>query len=116
VELFTGSLFYKTRKNDYEHLAMIEKQCGPIPLRLVNAIRNPEVKLLFNVNGTNTSHLIPTTEDIRIRVQGMKGLDQIFHKSAHAHLKDLIKKMMVILPEHRITAVDALQHPFFKHT
>ncbi len=30
LELYTGELFFDTRK-DIEHLAMIEKQCGPIP-------------------------------------------------------------------------------------
>ena len=30
IEMYTGELFYETRE-DVEHLAMIEKQCGPIP-------------------------------------------------------------------------------------
>ena len=30
VELYTGELFFDTHEN-VEHLAMIEKQCGPIP-------------------------------------------------------------------------------------
>ena len=30
IEMYTGELFYETRE-DIEHLAMIEKQCGPIP-------------------------------------------------------------------------------------
>jgi len=30
IELYTGELFYETRE-DVEHLAMIEKQCGPFP-------------------------------------------------------------------------------------
>lgn len=31
IELYTGELFFDTDEN-VEHLAMIEKQCGPIPL------------------------------------------------------------------------------------
>ena len=31
IELYTGELFFDTDEN-LEHLAMIEKQCGPIPL------------------------------------------------------------------------------------
>jgi len=30
IEMYTGELFYETRE-DVEHLAMIERQCGPIP-------------------------------------------------------------------------------------
>jgi len=30
IELYTGELFFDTHENN-EHLAMIEKQCGPIP-------------------------------------------------------------------------------------
>ena len=30
IEMYTGELFYETRE-DIEHLAMIEKQGGPIP-------------------------------------------------------------------------------------
>jgi hypothetical protein len=31
VELYTGEMFFGTHEN-LEHLAMIEKECGPIPL------------------------------------------------------------------------------------
>jgi len=31
AELYTGEMFYPTHEN-VEHLAMIEKQCGPFPL------------------------------------------------------------------------------------
>ena len=30
IEMYTGELFYQGRE-EVEHLAMIEKQCGPIP-------------------------------------------------------------------------------------
>ena len=33
IELYTGELFFDTDEN-LEHLAMIEKQCGPIPLEM----------------------------------------------------------------------------------
>jgi hypothetical protein len=31
IEMYTGDLYFQTRKNDFEHLAMIEKSCGYIP-------------------------------------------------------------------------------------
>lgn len=31
IELYTGDLYFSTRRNDFEHLAMIEKSCEPMP-------------------------------------------------------------------------------------
>ena len=33
IELYTGELFFDTDEN-LEHLAMIEKQCGTIPIEM----------------------------------------------------------------------------------
>ena len=42
-----GKLFFQTRKSDYEHLAMIEKACGPIPQWMVNRT-SPPLDKYFN--------------------------------------------------------------------
>lgn len=36
IELYTGEMFYPTHEN-IEHLAMIEKQCGPFPYWMANS-------------------------------------------------------------------------------
>ena len=45
IEMYTGELFYETRE-DVEHIAMIEKQCGPIPFHMV-ASSPEDVEQLF---------------------------------------------------------------------
>jgi serine/threonine protein kinase len=53
IEMYTGELFYETRE-DIEHLAMIEKQCGPIPDWMANGstqrifLREGETKMVEN--------------------------------------------------------------------
>ena len=42
VELYTGELFFETEEN-FEHLAQIEKQCGPIPLKMAKNCTNREI-------------------------------------------------------------------------
>jgi len=39
VELYTGELFFDTHEN-LEHLAMIEKQCGPLPKWMADKCTN----------------------------------------------------------------------------
>ena len=38
VEMYTGELFYEP-KEDIEHLAMMEKQCGPISQWMISNAR-----------------------------------------------------------------------------
>jgi len=45
IEMYTGELFFETRE-DVEHLAMIEKQCGPIPFHMI-AKSSVEMEKLF---------------------------------------------------------------------
>lgn len=39
IELYTGELFFGTHEN-VEHLALIEKQCGPFPYWMANESTN----------------------------------------------------------------------------
>lgn len=43
IELYTGELFFDTHEN-IEHLAMIEKQTGPIPRWMAEKCTNKELK------------------------------------------------------------------------
>ena len=42
IELYTGELFFDTHEN-LEHLAMIEKQCGPIPKWMADKCKAPQI-------------------------------------------------------------------------
>ena len=50
VEIYTGELFFDTDEN-LEHLAMIERQCGPIPLKMAQRCGN-EMKRQLHRRGT----------------------------------------------------------------
>ena len=50
IELYTGELFYEPRE-DIEHLAMIEKQCGPFPEWMARKTRSSQVRNIFLRNG-----------------------------------------------------------------
>jgi hypothetical protein len=47
AELYTGEMFFSTHEN-VEHLALIEKACGPIPFYMADRSTN-EYKKLFNL-------------------------------------------------------------------
>ena len=44
--MYTGELFYETRE-DIEHLAMIEKQCGPFPDWMARNTRSKSMRTIF---------------------------------------------------------------------
>jgi hypothetical protein len=46
AELYTGEMFYSTHEN-IEHLALIEKACGPIPFNMAEK-STPEFFKLFD--------------------------------------------------------------------
>ena len=47
MEMYTGSLLFPTH-DEVEHLAMIEKLCGPIPLWMASEV-NSDLSDVFNV-------------------------------------------------------------------
>ena len=44
--MYTGELFYETREN-IEHLAMIEKQCGPFPEWMARQTSSSSMRNIF---------------------------------------------------------------------
>jgi serine/threonine protein kinase len=51
AELYTGELFFDTHDNNLEHLAMIEKQCGPIPLRMAQSCHAQQIIPQLHMKG-----------------------------------------------------------------
>jgi len=48
--MYTGELFFEPRE-DIEHLAMMEKQCGPISQWMVSNARQKCIRNIFLRNG-----------------------------------------------------------------
>lgn len=128
IELYTGELFFDTNEN-LEHLAMIEKQCGPISLSMARRCGNDEIKRQLHRAGSAEEEQYVKNKRMRLRwpaaalrsssrtaVTHMLLLDDIICDKwgeIHVAFKDLLKYMLKIDPRERPSASECLQHPFF---
>ncbi|KAL2752891.1 hypothetical protein ACRALDRAFT_1036315 [Sodiomyces alcalophilus JCM 7366] len=122
VEFFTGDALFQTHDN-LEHLAMMEMVVGRrIDTHLVQGVNrmaqrssgNPAAKF-FKRNRLDYP-TADTTRASRRFVKAMKHLSEIIPQNTTflKNFLDLLKKIFVYDPAHRITAKEALNHPFFK--
>ncbi|RPA78467.1 kinase-like protein [Ascobolus immersus RN42] len=124
VEFFTGDALFQTHDN-LEHLAMMQEVVGTrIDAKLVRALNSKTgsvaqaaqkmfkgLRLEYPNNETSRSS--------KRYVEGMKRLDEIIppHTSHFNRLfNDLLKKIFVYDPSKRITAKEALDHPWFRES
>ncbi|CAJ2510125.1 Uu.00g060250.m01.CDS01 [Anthostomella pinea] len=123
VEFFTGDALFQTHDN-LEHLAMMENVCDSrIDTHLIQAVNkmatrnggNPASKyfkrLKLDYPGTET------TRASRRFVRAMKRLCDIIPAPNSPFLRcfvDLLQKIFVYDPAKRITARQALEHPWFR--
>lgn len=63
VEMYTGELFFEPRE-DIEHLAMAEKQSGPIPEWMCRQAKNKEVSDIYYQN-----YKIGFTDNYEMRIE-----------------------------------------------
>ncbi|TAQ87849.1 hypothetical protein B7494_g3806 [Chlorociboria aeruginascens] len=127
VEFFTGDALFQTHDN-LEHLAMMESVCGGrFDTHLIQQVNN----MAKRSGGNQASRFFKrlkldypqqdTTRASRRFVKAMKRLEDIIpDNSNHNQNKfcknflDLLRKIFVYDPADRITAKEALQHPWFK--
>jgi serine/threonine protein kinase len=123
IEMYTGELFYQARE-EVEHLAMIEKQCGPTPKWMAEQTQQ-SLRDIF----CKESSMV---EDYKMRIawpdakrrdssfkswQKMKTLEQLVQSNYNMHhleFLNLLKFMMKVDPHERPTARECLNHQFFK--
>ncbi|KAK4155179.1 kinase-like domain-containing protein [Chaetomidium leptoderma] len=121
VEFFTGDALFQTHDN-LEHLAMMEA--------VVDTRIDPSLVQQVNKNSRNGGNPAskyfkrlkldyPTQETTRASrrfVKAMKKLPDIIPPTTKflAQFLDLLQKIFVYDPAHRITAKQALQHPWFR--
>ncbi|EWZ43876.1 kinase-like domain-containing protein [Fusarium oxysporum f. sp. albedinis] len=122
VEFFTGDALFQTHDN-LEHLAMMEAVVGSrIDSHLVQAVNKMSSRSGGNAASKYFKRLKldyptpDTTRGSRRFVKAMKHLDQIIpgNNTFLKNFVDLLKKIFVYDPAHRITAKQALQHPWLK--
>lgn len=129
VELYSGELFFDTHDNNLEHLAMIEKQCGPIPLRMAQNCYAEHIKAHLHTTGDRNDEANVSKQQKRLRwpsaarsqqsiqnVRDMLLLEDIMPDKfgqSHSQLRSLLKFMLKIDPYERPSASESLKHSFF---
>lgn len=122
VEFFTGDALFQTHDN-LEHLAMMENVCDSrIDTHLVQSVNKMATRSGGNPASKYFKRLrldYPTTDTTRASrrfVKNMKRLSDIIPATT-PFLKlflDLLQKIFVYDPAKRITARQALEHPWFR--
>ncbi|KAI8377781.1 kinase-like domain-containing protein [Radiomyces spectabilis] len=112
VEFFTGDALFQTHDN-LEHLAMMEVVLGRLPPRIIKSASRDAQNFFkdYRLKYPNAS----TTRQSQKYVQALKSLDKIITppSTLNRYFLDLLQKMLVYDPAQRITAREALRHPFF---
>ena len=118
VELVTGIVLFNTHDN-LEHLAMMEKILGDIPKTLVQAADEcKETKGFFDNSLLNWPQG-KTSSESRKAVRKLSQLHELLvavepsKEREMLQLADLVKKLMCFEASKRISAENALEHPFF---
>lgn len=121
VELYTGNALFQI-KDDLEHLALMEAVVGsPIDRDIIEQVRAKETNQAaqyFTKQDRLDYPNAKTSRESKKYVKNMKALGQIIpqtpNNSFNSQFVDLLRNMFVYDPKKRITALQALQHPWFK--
>ncbi|KAJ3009554.1 dual specificity protein kinase kns1, partial [Thoreauomyces humboldtii] len=113
VEFVTGDALFQTHEN-IEHLAMMEQVLGPFPAHLTRPSPTNTAAKYFR-DGQLLYPRPETTKQSKRIVTKTKLLRDIVKPTDQqsAQLLDLIYRMLRYDPTERITAVEALRHPYF---
>ncbi|EEQ89595.2 hypothetical protein RJZ56_000223 [Blastomyces dermatitidis] len=123
VEFFTGDALFQTHDN-LEHLAMMESVCGgKIDAKIVKQVMqgrggsvNAAAKY-FNRSKLDYPNA-ETSKASKKYVRAMKPLHEFIPATTNfnKHFLDLLRRIFVYDPKARITAKQALKHPWFKES
>ncbi|KAK9453716.1 kinase-like domain-containing protein [Dipodascopsis uninucleata] len=115
VEFLTGEALFQTHDN-LEHLAMMEAVVGQPLDRSITKSLGRQAQKYFLKNGKLDYPNSQTTKTSRKYVRAVKPLDQIigYEDSFHREFLNLLKRIFVYEPSERITAREALEHPWFQ--
>lgn len=114
IELLTGDALFQTHENR-EHLAMMEKIIGPIPLSVSGKCEKHATKY-FGKDGTLAWPKIASSAESEEFVSKLKPLNvqcQSDKNGEHLLFYDLVSQLLAYHPEQRLTAAQALKHDFF---
>ncbi|XP_022732591.1 serine/threonine-protein kinase AFC3-like isoform X2 [Durio zibethinus] len=115
IELCTGEALFQTHEN-LEHLAMMERVLGPLPEHMIRRANRGAEKYFRRGSRLNWPEGAVSRESIR----AVKKLDRLKNMVSHAErsrysFADLLEGLLKYEPSERLTARQALNHPFFKN-
>ncbi|CAM6095379.1 unnamed protein product [Calypogeia fissa] len=115
VELCSGDALFQTHEN-LEHLAMMERVLGPIPQSMIKRADRRAEKYLKNGRELNWPDGAVSWESIRAvrRLPRLRNLIMQHVDHSAGVLIDLLHGLLKFEPSERMTAKEALKHPFFR--
>jgi len=111
LEMYTGRTMFSCH-DDIEQLALFENTLGPIPSSLIEKTSEHKREHMFSPSGLVKWQEYSHDPHIARVIDNQQPLLHYFHPD-DVLFYDLITRMLDYDPEERITAADALQHPFF---
>ncbi|XP_044463999.1 serine/threonine-protein kinase AFC3 isoform X2 [Mangifera indica] len=113
IELCTGEALFQTHEN-LEHLAMMERVLGPIPEHMIRRARGSE-KYFRRGSRLNWPEGAVSRESIRAvrKLDNLKNMVSLHVDSSRSTFIDLLHGLLKFDPLERLTARQALNHPFF---
>ncbi|XP_062164574.1 serine/threonine-protein kinase AFC3 isoform X2 [Alnus glutinosa] len=115
VELCSGEALFQTHEN-LEHLAMMERVLGPLPEHMIRRADRGAEKYFRRGSRLIWPEGAVSRESIRAvnKLHRLKDLVSQHVESSRCPLTDLLVNLMKYDPSERLTAREALNHPFFK--
>lgn len=115
MELCTGDALFQTHEN-LEHLAMMERVLGPIPQHIIKRVDRRAEKYFRHGRELNWPEAAISRESIRAvrRLPRLRNIVMQHVDHSAGALIDLLQGLLKFDPSERMTAEEALRHPFFK--
>ncbi|CAN6447468.1 unnamed protein product [Victoria cruziana] len=114
VELCSGEALFQTHEN-LEHLAMMERVLGPIPQHILKRVDRHAEKYLRRCSRLDWPEGATSRESIKAvsKLPRLQNLVMLHVDHSAGELIDLLQGLLRYDPSERMTAREALKHPFF---
>jgi len=109
-ELYKGELLFGTHDNS-EHLALIERIIGRIPLNMVSRSKEFSTRL-FDPDGWHKMEDLSSGSKAHVRRAAVLEMN-VKEKDTDTNLASLLRSLLTIDPDRRSSAADAMKNPFF---